>query len=215
MVIEILPTVVPSAFSDVEATAASYSNFAGIIHVDLADGIFAPNTTWMPSESSRFDETKWEAHLMVAEPKELGLACIRAGASRVIGHVEAMGSGVQDTFDAWKKKDASEVGLGILFDTALETLDPYVSLCDVVQMMTIASIGVQGIPFEASAPERVAALHAKYPDLLISVDGGVSEKNIAELVHAGARRFCAGSVLSKSMDPLATYRSLMALAEKA
>ncbi len=215
--IKIIPTVVPDSFLSVEATVDAYSKFATVIHIDICDGLFAPNATWTP-RGEQFpprENLTYEAHLMVSDPRAVGLACIRSGAQRVIGHVEAMGEKTGETFSAWKAAGAAEVGLAILADTPLETLDPYIALCDVVQMMSIASIGVQGIPYDPTAPARIAALHARYPDLLIAVDGGVSESNIMELARAGVRRFCVGSTLSKSPDPASTYARLMELAESA
>lgn len=215
--IEIFPTVVPASLEDVEKVATTNAHFANVVHIDAADGRFAPNTTWMP-EGETFavrDGFVYEAHMMVADPLNCGLKFIVAGAQRVLGHIEAMKENAGDIMAAWKRAGASEVGLGILMDTPLEVLDPYVGQVHVVQMMTISKIGVQGLPFDERAPARVAELHARYPDLLIAVDGGVNEKTIGPLTTAGARRFCAGSVLSKSSDPASTYRQLLALAESA
>lgn len=215
--IEIIPTVVPASLDDVEKVAEAYKDFSRIVHIDAADGIFAPNTTWMPRGESfaASDKFIYEAHLMVKDPLACGLSFIAAGAERVLGHVEAMGDTADDVLAAWKGAGATEVGLGILMDTPLEALDPYVSVLDMVQVMTISKIGVQGLPFDDRAPARVAQLHARYPALAISVDGGVNEKTIGALAKAGAVRFCAGSVLSKSHNPKETFAQLLALAESA
>lgn len=216
-VIEIIPTVVPSSLADIEAVADRVSSFAHTLHIDIADGTFAPNTTWMPhgEQFTTRPGLLYEVHLMVALPKEIGLACIAAGARRVIGHIEAMQENTPEIFDAWKRAGAAEVGAGLLFPTPLDVLDPYVDSCDVVQMMAIKEIGVQGLPFAPEAPARVAQLHQRHPKLLLSVDGSVNETTIGDLARAGAQRFCAGSVLSKSPNPLATYTSLIAHAESA
>ncbi|HEY4516901.1 MAG TPA: hypothetical protein VJG64_03045 [Candidatus Paceibacterota bacterium] len=214
--VEIIPTVVPHSVDDIQKAAAMYRGFAPVLHVDFADGLFAPNTTWLPSihegTSLALSGVVLEAHLMVQEPQEIGERLARAGYRRIIGHVEAMAH-VGETLAAWRESGAREVGLGILARTPLEALDPYMTQLDMVQMMTISKIGVQGLPFDERSPTRVAALHRVYPRLLISVDGGVGEKTIGLLAAAGARRFCAGSVLSKSSDPASTYRTLIALAE--
>jgi len=215
--IEIIPTVVPTSLEDVEKVAKTNEHFANVVHIDATDGRFAPNTTWMP-DSEKFATRAgfvYEAHMMVADPLNCGLKFISAGAQRVLGHIEAMKENAGDILAAWNRAGASEVGIGILMDTPLETLDPYVDQVDIVQMMTISKIGVQGLPFDERAPARVAELHARHPKLLIAVDGGVNEKTIVSLSAAGARRFCAGSVLSKSSDPTSTYRQLLALAESA
>jgi ribulose-phosphate 3-epimerase len=216
---EIIPTVVPVSLADIEKAIAMYAPFARTLHIDFADGVFAPNTTWMPginagSSRARIEGMAWEAHLMVEGAFPLGIACIEAGASRVIGHIEAIDGKTHKVLNAWRAAGAEEVGLGILFETPLEKLEPYIDECDVVQMMTIEKIGVQGLPFAAAAPLRLAQMHAKYPALAISVDGSVNEITLPQLASAGASRFCAGSVLSRSADPASTYRSLLALAEK-
>ncbi len=219
--IEIIPTVVPVSFDEIEKAAERAAPFASALHIDLADGTFAPNATWLPQAEHLTPRLPaqadgafiYEAHLMVALPREVGLKAIAVGARRVIGHIEAMGKNVESIFAAWRAAGAAEVGLGILFNTPLEDLDPYIGMCDVVQMMTISEIGVQGLPFNPEAPARVAALHARHPGLLIEVDGGVGEKTIEALARAGARRFCAGSALSRASDPASTYQKLIALAE--
>ena len=212
---EIIPTVVPETAADIQEVSLRYSNFASVLHVDFADGLFAPNSTWLPHthESGTLSVPGMilEAHLMVQEPRALGARLARAGYTRIIGHVEAM-TEVAQTLALWRQSGASEVGLGMLAYTPLESLDPFVRSIDMVQMMTINKIGVQGLPFDERAPERVAELHRKHPALLISVDGGVNETTILPLARAGARRFCAGSVLSKAADPAAMYERLLELA---
>src|SRR3990167_5121901 len=105
--------------------------------------------------------------------------------------------------------------LGILLHTPFEVLEPLIPVCDVIHMMSIATIGKQGIPYEPSAVARIAEFHDDYPDILISVDGGVSKDNIGDLVRAGARRFGICSALIKTPDPASTYKALLALAQKA
>lgn len=216
--IEIIPTVVPHTFEDVERAAERAALLgASALHIDITDGVFAPSTTWLP-DGERLtprDGFIYEAHLMVSLPKEVGLACIRAGMRRIIGHIEAMDGKAEAIFRDWRAAGAEEVGLGVLFATPLPELLPHIAGCDVVQMMSIGTIGVQGIPYEPGAPARIAELHAAFPQLLIADDGGVSEGNIAELARAGVSRFCIGSALSRAGDPSAAYARLLSLAENA
>lgn len=222
--VEIIPTCVPMSERDLEACEKAISSFADWIHVDVGDGAFSPVATWpyrAQGVVGEFDLSRlWglsvEAHLMVEEPRELGLRFARTGAFRVVGHVEAFGDTTEayGALDSWRRAGA-EAGLGILLHTPFEVIEPLVAACDFVHMMTISSIGTQGIPYEPSAPERIAEFHARFPDTLISVDGGVSESNIADLVRAGARRFGVGSAISKSANPAAAYEALKALAESA
>ncbi len=214
---EIIPTVVPQSIDDVIRARETFGSFSSALHIDAADGVFAPNTTWMPAPDEKLpdsDSTLYEAHLMVLNPLLIGVAFARAGASRIIGHVEAFShaESAQEAFAMWKGAGAKEVGIAMLLTTPADTLLPYIDLCDSVLFMTIASIGVQGIPFDERSIERIKKFHKRYPETLIAIDGGVSESNIKKLARAGASRFSVGSALSKSEDPADTYHRLLKLA---
>lgn len=213
--IEIVPTVVPESLDDIVRTVEKYSPFAETLHIDVADGVFAPNTTWMPHEGDVLPSgMNYEIHMMVANPFETGLAYAAAGAHALIGHAEAFktAANASDAFAAWKVAGVRVVQTATLFQTPLDALAPYVPISDFVLLMTIASIGVQGIPFEEDGIERVQRFKALYPEANIAVDGGVSEKNIARLAKAGATHFCVGSAISKSGNPVLAYRNLLSVA---
>ncbi len=212
--IEIIPTVVPQSFDDIIAAKARYFAFSKNMHIDAVDGIFAPNRTWMPLSGEKLPEAAsilYEAHLMIDNPLSYGVSFARAGARRIIAHVESFNNAecAQEAFDMWQKAGAKEVGVAINFDTRLEELAPYAVLCDFVHMMTIKEIGKQGSSFEESSVDRVAQIRARYPDLTISVDGGGGTKNIPILESAGATRFCIGTALAKAKDPAKEYSLLL------
>ena len=222
--IEIIPTYVPSDEGDLARGAKQISEFADSIHVDVDDGAFAPVVTWPYTAKGvvgDFDlkslgDLRTEVHLMIEEPGEVGMLFARAGAVRIVGHIEGFSNTTEAhaALDLWRRNGA-EAGLGILLGTPFEVLEPLIKACDVVHMMSIATIGTQGITYESEAPTRIAAFHAKYPDMLISVDGGVAESNIAELARAGARRFGVGSAISKAPNPASAYAKIKVLAESA
>jgi len=212
--LEIIPTVVPKVFEDVVEARKRFGAFAPTLHIDAADGIFAPNKTWMPLSGEKLPDAasiKYEAHLMIDNPLSIGVAFARAGATRVIGHVEAFNNAecAQEAFDMWQKAGAKEVGVAILLETRLEELASYAQLCDFVHMMTIAKIGRQGFPFDPKSIERIKEVRSRYPNMLISVDGGETEDNVSDLAHAGATRFCIGKALAKAKDPAKEYSRLL------
>jgi ribulose-phosphate 3-epimerase len=213
----IVPTVVPDTLSGIQETSDRYAPFANHFHIDATDGIFAPNTTWFPREDNKLPENfSYEVHLMVSEPEQVGIVFAKAGAKTIIGHVEAFKTpeNARRAFSLWRKAGAEKVGVAVLLQTPVQDIVMYSDDCDLVLMMTIARIGVQGIPFEESGIARVAELHAMKPAMEIAVDGGVSEKNIELLARAGASRFSVGSAISKSADPAATYQYLLSLANR-
>lgn len=220
--VRIAPTCVPLSPRDLQICGDSVRAFASAVHIDIDDNIFAPFRTWPYAEDGSFGDVRLfgvegmvvDVHLMVAHPRDIGRAFARAGASCIIGHREAFSSAgeASSVLREWKEAGAVEVGLGLLFDTPTDDFADFVAECDVVHLMSISTIGTQGIPYNPDAPRRIAEFHRRFPHALLSVDGGVSLANIAELVRAGARRFGVGSAISRAPDPARAYQELHAAA---
>lgn len=216
--IEINPTIVPATADDIRRVSEQYAPFTHYFQVDVADGKFAPNTTWLPPEGYILPhEYSYEIHLMVSDPMTVGTHFARAGAKRLIVHVETL-TNLENTkriFEEWRKAGVDSVGVAMLLQTSFEDVEAYLPIVDFVLLMTIARIGVQGIPFEEPSVERVAEFSRLHLEVPIAVDGGVSEKNIEALARAGATRFGVGSAIARAPDPAASYKHLMSLAENA
>jgi len=221
----IVPTnTCPPDFSELSRRTEQFLSFAPEMQIDIADGVFAPATSWpfshgqwqelesLVTEGRKLpfaDTVLYEAHMMVSDPRMLGALLSRAGCKRLIYHVESVASDdAKAMILEWKDAGAQEVGVALRIDTPLEHIDEVVGDCDFVQLMSIAQIGSQGQPFDERAVTRVEEIHATYPDLLVAVDGGISESNVELLVRAGANRLCVGSAISKAADPAAAYASL-------
>jgi ribulose-phosphate 3-epimerase len=217
----IIPAVMPHDFAQLSAFAEQFAEFADTIHLDVMDGDFAPNPGWPLASDEQKKEfvllteagpslpaaVSFEVHLMTRTPREFGELFARAGAARVIAHIEAFErpEEVIQALADWKAAGAREVGLSIKIDTPLRALEEVASLCDVIQVMSIAEIGYQGKAFDERALSRVEELHALYPDMMVSVDGGVSEGTVELLVRAGANRLVVGGALASSSKPAMTY----------
>jgi ribulose-phosphate 3-epimerase len=82
-----------------------------------------------------------------------------------------------------------------------------------VLVMTVEP-GFGGQSFMASELPKVTALRAKYPDMPIEVDGGISEKTIDKAAEAGANVIVAGSAVFGAQDPADVISKLRAVVEK-
>ncbi len=222
----ILPTnTCPPDISELGRRTEQFAGFAAQVQLDVSDGIFSPVTSWPYFEGQlaelermagngqklpHAEQIAYEVHLMVQEPARVGELLAKAGCARLLLHVEALSdtSQIPGILAAWKAVGAKEVGVSLLIDTPLESIDSFIAGCDVVQLMSIAKIGAQGQPFDERALTRVEELHAKYPELMVAVDGGVGESNIEDLVRAGANRLCVGSAISKSDNPSQAFARL-------
>ncbi len=213
--IEIIPTVVPKSNRGVEVFAERWDGIASVLHIDSTDGDFAFPTTWVPGSGDILPvRPVWEAHLMARDPRAWGERFIRVGAWRVIGHAEVLqGEEGEDTLQAWRVMGAREVGCALLFDTPLDEAAHLAPYADVVHLMTIKKIGSQGASFTRDALTRITAAKELFPRAVISVDGGINETNIAEVVRAGATRICVGAALAGAPDAQDAYTQLKNLAE--
>lgn len=226
---EIVPAIMPKSFNDLSTKMRQVKGFVSFIQIDVMDGIFVSPRTWpygtdqdgefesivSGSEDMPFiNELEFEVDLMVIGQEEEVERWIRAGAHRVIGHIEAMESpesfikAVRDASVPADSPMSVEVGLAFGIETPLAALEPLVFDLDFVQVMGIANIGYQGEEFDERAIERVSSLRSRYPELVITVDGGVDEDSALLLRRAGANRLVSGSAIFGAEDKKDAVRRL-------
>lgn len=219
---EIIPAILPMQFSELEEHIELIRGFAKTVQIDVCDGQFTPNPTWpYRKHDDSFDaiikEDKgmpgWEVFnfeidLMVNRPEEVVNDWVSAGASRIIIHAESSG----DVAGAiGSLSNLVEVGLALNMQTPVTEIDFYKDQIKFVQCMGIDQIGFQGQEFDAGVLERVKEIRKTHPDLLISVDGGVSLENAKVLSQAGADRLVVGSAIFNSDNPIETIQKLRGL----
>lgn len=225
MDIQVIPALMPESYEDLERGAGVFS-VAPCIQIDCMDGAFVPTKSWpFVGEDSRLkiqdirlpdaESVFYEVHLMVQEPEDIGVTFINAGAKRIVAHIESFGAtdtikGARQCFGHWRALGA-EVGISLLLDTPLSAITPLIESgdLDVVQVMSIAQIGVQGSTLDARAYDRIRELHTRYPALSIAVDGGIKQEHVKDLIDAGAMRLCVGSALIRAHDAMRAYREFV------
>lgn len=210
----IFPAIMPASLEELSGLLNTLTGVP-VLHLDVMDGKAVPALSWPYAAGGEDDVLlapldlfrRLEVHLMVAEPREIGTAFARAGVRGIVAQLESFENeeAARDTLVAWRDVGTLEAGLSIRADTPLSRLEPLVSACDVVQLMSIERIGFQGQPFDTRVFERLASLREAFPDLPIIVDGGVSLDNIPLLLKAGATRFAIGSAIVRAHDPLVAY----------
>lgn len=200
----------PRNFDEIEELVGLVRNSTDIVQLDLMDGKYVPEPTWpffygtdrnlvaleaQDSALPYWEDINYELDLMVERPEERLDTWLGIGAARVIFHYAS----VHD----WEKikaidhgiRNFIEIGLAITVHDSLEDIYPLINegVIDFIQVMGIANIGYQGEPFQESSLDIIDSLRSKYPDLVISVDGGVSLDTIVDLADAGVSRFVSGS----------------------
>ena len=220
--IEIIPAVLPKDYFELEEKVETIKGFTKRMQVDICDGQFVLSATWpYKKEDDTFEKLQkeevglpgWETidyefDLMVNRPEDIVESWIIAGANRLIIHVEAKG----DIKSALEEiNGAVEVGLAINIDTDISALEPYKDDISFVQCMGIDQIGFQGQSFDDQVLKKIKAVKKAYPNLAISVDGGVSMDNALSLIKAGADRLVIGSAIFGSNNPIDTLQTFKKL----
>ncbi len=220
--IEVIPAIMPKSFQDLTDKVTIVAPFITSIQLDPMDGKFVPETTWPyysykdPDFAALLSEEKglpfwekitYEVDLMSVTPETDTFDWLKAGVKRVILHLESSDEiekligEIRNEFGTFTSdKAAPEIGIASLNSTPLKETEDLAPLVDFVQVMGIARIGFQGEPFDPSSIERIRALKLKFPNLVISVDGGVNGDSAPSLVKAGASRLVSGSYIFKSAN---------------
>lgn len=234
--IEIIPAIMPDSYDDLIAKAGRVRGHAPLAQIDIMDGVFVSSKSWPYTEGGvrkekhfvalsaqdeglpYWEELDYEIDLMITEPEKHIDEWLPLGASRLIFHLEAIKD--QELFwghDIFKDgtRDIGgakviEVGLAISPRTPFAVLEPHIPKVEFVQVMGIAKVGYQGEPFDFDdhVLEHVNQLRVRYPNLTISVDGGVNLKTAPLLRAAGANRLVAGSVIFGASDVASAIREL-------
>lgn len=195
--IEIIPAIMPKTIEEAREKAGMVSS-ALSLQLDLMDGIFVPEKTFpfVGSEHMEpLDIGMFELDLMVKNASERIPLWLGLGASRLIFHMHAEES-LLDNLDIYKDILVGvERGIAVAVDTPMEEVDTLVPYVDFVQFMGIEKIGFQGEPFSEKVIEQIQSFKKAYPDITVSVDGGVSEENIHILKNIGVERAVMGSAI--------------------
>jgi len=220
---EIIPAILPFSFDELRSSLARVRSFSSYVHIDVCDGVFVPSVTWPYSDSNTFKkiasgedglpfwkDVQFEIDLMVDDPEEILHDWIEAGASRIIVHNRS----TKKTKEIVRRLEEAgvEAGIALGIDEDVAELESYRDSVLFVQCMGIAEIGEQGNELDERIFDTLCEVRERFPDFVVSVDGGVRSETVQALSQAGAHRLIVGSAIMRANDPRATYEKLVKLA---
>ncbi len=190
-----------------------------MIHIDVADGHFAPNISMGPDTVRSLRKVTGlplDVHLMISDPERFVDQFLAAGSDVVTAHAEVMDQ------EQLTKLSESVRDRGRKFGVALKPATPipswfkdHVSKIDLLLVLSVNP----GFPGQAFMPEvlpkvRAAARMAGSADLEIEVDGGVDQSNASTIVKAGATVLVAGASIFRKADAGVALREMRAIADR-
>lgn len=191
----VVPSVLTKNYEELERKVKILENMTEIIQIDIMDNELVPNISVAVSEIIKLDtKAKLEMHLMVKRPSEYIKPFADMGAYSAIFHIECIEDPVEIINEI--KKLNMEPGIAINPPTPIEKIQPFLELVDIVLVMGV-NPGFQGQKFIPETLDKVKAVKAIRPDLIIEVDGGVNPETGPDLLKAGVDILNVGSFLFK------------------
>jgi len=232
---EIVPAILTKSFREIRDDLDMVSGRVHAVQIDICDGGYVPTKTW-PYATGKSDidfdalvsqevglphweQIDFEFDLMVRNVYEKIPDFVAIGATSIVIHRESVTDEELDKILADYGKDSdtfSEFGiaLGIAYPpdpTIVDDVAKHIESIDFVQVMGIMKVGFQGQLFAPSALETVRVLRERFPELVISVDGGVNTENARKLIDAGADKLIVGSAIFGEHDSQDALNDFLAI----
>ena len=168
-----------------------------VLHVDVADGHFAPAMLFFPDQIAavkKISKPPIHVHLMVADNILISQIdqFAEPGADLISIHVEN-----KNATEALAHIRAKGIASGIVlkWDTPVSAAAPYI---DHINFLTLlgTEIGVKGQSLSAAAPARLKEARALIGprDIILAADGGIRDNTVPLLRAAGAQTVVLGSL---------------------
>lgn len=210
--IQIAPSMLAADFLHLEKDVQLVNKYADLFHLDIMDGTFVPNISYgfpVVEAISKIAEKPLDVHLMIINPENYIERFAKVGTAMLSFHLNATDKPAEALQQI--RENGMKAGLVINPDLPVESLFPYLHLCDYVLLMSVFA-GFGGQKFIEDTYERIRTLKAEIErqglDISIEVDGGVSPENAHALIAAGAEILVAGSAVFKAEDPSEVIASM-------
>jgi ribulose-phosphate 3-epimerase len=207
----ICPTVLAGNADEYRDQIERIAQFAVRVHIDLADGRFAPTKTisvdqvWWPGGM------RADLHVMHKEPFVHAALLLDLRPQLIIVHAEAEGDFM--AFADMAHRVGVEVGVALKPETQPALLQPALDRIDHVLVFS-GNLGHFGGQANTHLLTKVLQLKKMKPTLEIGWDGGVNDKNAATLAAGGVDVLNTGGYIQHAAHPGDAYGSLQRIVSR-
>lgn len=205
----ICPTVTAYDTHEYRKQLETIEKFAGRIHIDLMDGIFAPTKSPELHKLWLSKHVQCDVHIMYQHPANAIAELVRLKPSMVVAQAEAN----QDSVIALREAllgSPTRFGISLLASSRPD--DPkYIEFVRSARHVLVFSgnLGYHGGTADLSLLDKVARIKELNPRAEIGWDGGINADNIRQLVDGGVDVLNVGGAIQKTKSPEVSYEKLL------
>jgi ribulose-phosphate 3-epimerase len=205
---KLAPSILAADLGRLREEIAEVERLVDSFHVDVMDGHFVPNISIGPPVVNALRRgpaggiaTPFNIHLMITDPASY-IDRFRVAPGDVITfHIEVIAD--PRPLIAQIRRAGAKVGVALKLRTPPEALFEILSQIDLVLVMSVEP-GFGGQEFLPESLGKIRRLREEITGrglgVEIAVDGGINERNIGEIVAAGADIIVAGTAIFGQKD---------------
>ncbi|HZY47955.1 MAG TPA: ribulose-phosphate 3-epimerase [Candidatus Bathyarchaeia archaeon] len=218
--VKIAPSILAADHADLKGEIARVEEAgADMIHVDVADGHFAPNISLGPDTVRairKVTRLPLDIHLMITNPEKFYESFLAAGGDIITVHAEAASRLQLNNLSKAIHQKEKKVGIALKPATSVPSwLKKAGNPFDVVLILSV-NPGFPGQAFMPSVLPKVGkvAKLAESKEMDVEVDGGIDLENASSIVKAGATVLVAGASIFRRGDVKSALQNMREIAQR-
>lgn len=214
---QIIPAILEKRFLSIKKRIEQVQSFAEYVQIDVADGEFVKNKTFLDVSRLQLIRSNLsiELHLMVNDPKTFILPILsNIKIDRIIIQIESFKNNILNLLEVINllRRSKKEVGLALNPATSVYKILSWIELVDEILFLSVQP-GRQGNKFQHKVLKKMTFLQKHDKDVIIGIDGGITDHTIRLCKNAGATRFYVGSYIFATQNPSAQFQTLKHIIE--
>jgi len=201
---QIIPTILCDDTTEFKKQWRNILHLKTPIQIDITDNTLTPSQTLLPSQLGKLSGTDIIFHLMSDAPDQYLNTLAEYRPKKIILHVNT-----NTNWSLWQDHfTKAQLGIALNPENHVDELEQYIANFSEVLIMTVHP-GSIGQPLLTENLEKISAVKKLYPDITVSVDGGIKPGNIKSVAISGADIAYIGSAITRAVNPSQAYRELL------
>ena len=218
--VKIAPSILAADHADLKGEILKAQEAgADMIHVDVADGHFAPNISMGPDtvrSIRKVTKLPLDIHLMISDPEKFAEPFLTAGGDIITVHAEVVNEKQVARLSELVRERGRKFGIALNPATPIPTW--FSNQLNHFDLLLVLSVN-PGFPGQAFMPEvlpkvKSAVKLVDSADFDVEVDGGVDQENASAIVKAGATVLVAGASIFRKSDVKSALKQMRAVADR-